>query len=369
MSDFFLTERGVRQGDPLSLLLYVFVAEVLALLVRADDGIEGISLPGSPKPLKIQQYADDFILFTKSGKSVESFFQKVDIFQKASGSVINVLKTRGLALGGFDPTTDTRLTDVTWTNNTGIKILGVTFYTRLNQTTNFNRLTALNKTDKNLNILGLRLVSLRGKAMLLNTLALSKIWFLANTLPIPEWVVQRLQTTIFENLWQKQRFNPIKKNTLFLPTRRLLSPKEQCFAIRHNTLFQMRERNTEDIHDCYYLTKYWLASSLVKFTDKNPNWNFLRKNNFLRHWDNKTSQYYQTTLQYLTEHQLLFEISHKTCKSLYTKITKNKKIVVASELYWSRITKTNLPWTLIWKRNFTLYAHGPTQNVLFPFST
>ena len=175
LSDFFLTERGVREVDQLLLLLYVFVAEVLALLVRGEDGIEGISLPDTPKPLKIQQYDGNSVLFTNSGKSVESFFKKVDIFQKASGSVINALKARGLALGGFDPTTDPRLTDVTWANNTGIKILGVTFYTRLNQTTNFNWLRTLNKTDKKLNISGLRLVSLRGKAMLLNTLVLSKL--------------------------------------------------------------------------------------------------------------------------------------------------------------------------------------------------
>ena len=172
LSDFFLTERGVRQGDPLSLLLYDFVAEVLALLVREDDGIEGITLPGTPKPLKIQQYADDSILFTKSSKSVENFFQKVDIFQKASGSVINALKTRGLALGGFDSTTDTRLTDVTWTKNTE------------------------KRAAKHL---GLVQDMVFGKHP-----------------PIPKWVVQSLHNTILKSL-AKATLQPNQKKHAFSP--------------------------------------------------------------------------------------------------------------------------------------------------------
>jgi len=52
LSVFFPTERGVRQGDPLSLLLYVFVAEALALVIRADNRIEGLPLPEHPNPSK-----------------------------------------------------------------------------------------------------------------------------------------------------------------------------------------------------------------------------------------------------------------------------------------------------------------------------
>ena len=236
--------------------MYVFVAETLALLVRTD---EGYPLPGTSKPLKIQQYADDSLLFAKNSQSVQYFFRKGDIFQKASGSIINASKTRGTALGGFEPSSDARLKDTTWTNGKGMKILGVTFYARLKQTISFNWVTTLNKIDKTLHFLRLRPVSLRGKA-----LGLSKAWFLANTLPMPEWVETRLHTTIFENLWQKQNYNPVKRGTLFLPTKSgglgVLSPKEQCLAIHLKTLFPVKQRSAGDTHDCHYLYKYWLAS-------------------------------------------------------------------------------------------------------------
>ena len=40
-------ERDVRQGDPVSPLLYVLCVEVLASLIRRSPAIEGFLLPGA----------------------------------------------------------------------------------------------------------------------------------------------------------------------------------------------------------------------------------------------------------------------------------------------------------------------------------
>ena len=47
----FSLSREVRQGCPLSPLLYVLVSEVLPVNVRANPAITGLSLPGVPAPL------------------------------------------------------------------------------------------------------------------------------------------------------------------------------------------------------------------------------------------------------------------------------------------------------------------------------
>jgi hypothetical protein len=43
-SKFFQVERGVRQGCPVSPLLFIVVAEVLACKIRADNTIQGITI-------------------------------------------------------------------------------------------------------------------------------------------------------------------------------------------------------------------------------------------------------------------------------------------------------------------------------------
>ena len=56
-------ERGVRQGCPLSPLLYCLVVETLGQAIRCDSSIEGLPIPGSRgKQSKVSQYADDTTL-------------------------------------------------------------------------------------------------------------------------------------------------------------------------------------------------------------------------------------------------------------------------------------------------------------------
>jgi hypothetical protein len=62
----FQTRRGVRQGDPLSLILFNIVVDMLAILInRAKLGgqISGVILNIIDDGLSILQYADDTILF------------------------------------------------------------------------------------------------------------------------------------------------------------------------------------------------------------------------------------------------------------------------------------------------------------------
>ena len=58
----FLTDeieiiRGVRQGDPLSSLLYVIIAEVLGNQIRSNQTMSGVTMRNIEQ--KILQYADD----------------------------------------------------------------------------------------------------------------------------------------------------------------------------------------------------------------------------------------------------------------------------------------------------------------------
>ena len=73
LSSFFSLSRGVRQGCPLSPLLYGLVAEVLACNILANPRIKGLCLPGSFEPLSpISQYADDTSLVVCSDDAIRA---------------------------------------------------------------------------------------------------------------------------------------------------------------------------------------------------------------------------------------------------------------------------------------------------------
>lgn len=100
LSRFFSLSRGVRQGCPLSPLLYVLVAEVLACSIRANARIKGLSLPGSSDPLSlISQYADDTSLVVCSDNAIPACFEVYDVHERGSGSKLNLSKSKGLWLG------------------------------------------------------------------------------------------------------------------------------------------------------------------------------------------------------------------------------------------------------------------------------
>ena len=97
LTHFFGLSRGVRQGCPLSPLLYVLYAEVLACSFRANPRIRGLLLPGASSPLSVvSQYADDTSLVVTTTDAIKAVFDTYAVFASGSGSRLNQVKSKGL---------------------------------------------------------------------------------------------------------------------------------------------------------------------------------------------------------------------------------------------------------------------------------
>ena len=90
-SGFFEIQRGVRQGCPLSLYLFVLSVEVLAKAIRENKSIRGIFV--NSREIKLSQYADD----TK--ESLRASLKTLDDFYEVSGLKLNDKKTEALRIG------------------------------------------------------------------------------------------------------------------------------------------------------------------------------------------------------------------------------------------------------------------------------
>ena len=70
-SDYVTLERGVRQGDPLSPNLFVVAVETLAIAVRQNTAMKGITF--GKDGTKLLQYADDTTAVLSDANSPASF--------------------------------------------------------------------------------------------------------------------------------------------------------------------------------------------------------------------------------------------------------------------------------------------------------
>jgi hypothetical protein len=70
ISESFIVIRGVRQGDPLSCLLFNLAIELLACLLR-DSEIKGVKVPGKDEELIVSLFADDTTIYLSSSNALE----------------------------------------------------------------------------------------------------------------------------------------------------------------------------------------------------------------------------------------------------------------------------------------------------------
>ena len=103
--------KGVRQGDPLSLYLFLLAVEPLVATINKDTRIEGLG-KGRKRNVKCPSYADGLTLTLIGSPSVCLAFEIIQRFSEATGLKSNMEKTQAMMVG-FSCTND-RLPSINW---------------------------------------------------------------------------------------------------------------------------------------------------------------------------------------------------------------------------------------------------------------
>ena len=210
MTKYLKVSRGVRQGCPLSPLLFVLAVEMLALKIRQDQLCRGIELPNGQNA-KISQCADDTTLILEDTTSLRNAMNIVNLFGVLSGLQLNKKKTKALWIAA---SSKNKIEPLKFQSpKDPIQFLG-SYLTAANNNNNFY--IKIRKMETKLNLWWSRDLTLYGRTMLAKSLGLSQLIYTASMLSVPETVIQQTQSKLFAFLWKNKR-DKIKRQVLFRP--------------------------------------------------------------------------------------------------------------------------------------------------------
>ena len=201
---------GIRQGCPLSMLLFVMATDVFAKKLLSTPTIQGLDLGNAS--LKLQQYADDTTLFLTSQSEISTALDLTQRFSRHSNLRLNPSKTT--ILSNSKPlalTTKSLLPEAKSLEES--KILGIRFsFTKPLSKQNWKIAVA-----KMRNIAyqhKKRKLTIFGKLQIIKTLILPHITHMARLFTCPKSTQNTISFILHKLLWSPHMLEPIKRSTL-----------------------------------------------------------------------------------------------------------------------------------------------------------
>ena len=215
ISDPFYVTRGVRQGDPMSCILFDLSIEPLAASIRASS-IRGINVPNLDEKVKVSLFADDTTVILTEHDSWSQLMDILDQWCETSGAKFNVEKTEVIPIGTQeyrDSLVRTRvMNDAGETvpqpihiarDRDATRILGAWVGNNVDPTEPWRKIVETIKKD--FKRWEARHPTLEGKRLIVQMIAGGKTQFLARAQGMPETIQDEIHRTITEFVWGKER--------------------------------------------------------------------------------------------------------------------------------------------------------------------
>lgn len=188
LSEAFPIERSVRQGDPLSMHLFVLYLQPLLKRLETVCG-----------PDLVVAYADDVSVIVTCKNRLERIREIFQRFERVSGARLSLEKSTSISVGY----TDDRPLTVPWLRcERTVRILGVTFANSIRVMNKLNWDALVGKFAHQVYLHSQRTLTLHQKVILLNVFITSKIWYLASLLAPTAAHTAKLTATMGSFLWR-----------------------------------------------------------------------------------------------------------------------------------------------------------------------
>ena len=207
-SETYSVLRGIRQGCPLSALLFVMAVELMANKVRENKEIKGLDIDGKGIDLKLLQYADDTLFYVSDINYFENILIELEVFGDVAGPKLNREKTVLIWIGTACQRWSLSCFGLHWTDEP-VKYLGHHIAPDLQCALKIDWQNNLEKMQKLLANWRKRNLTLFGRLTIIKSLAISQVIHLMIVDTIQSTFSIKLNSLIFK-FPQKSNIEKVK---------------------------------------------------------------------------------------------------------------------------------------------------------------
>ena len=201
---FFKSNRGLRQGDPLSPYLFVIAMNCLSLLLdkAAEEGKFGYHYACRDTKLTHLCFADDLLIFCDGSlQSVKNVLEVLESFKQLSGLSVSISKTCFFSSGVHQPEIDQIVSHCGLAKgNLPICYLGVPLCTKKLSIANCEPL--IQQVKNKINSWTAKSLSFAGRLLLINTVIAGISNFWCSTFTIPKSCIKIINSLCGAYLWK-----------------------------------------------------------------------------------------------------------------------------------------------------------------------
>ena len=251
---------SLRQGDPMAMPLFLINMEPLLLYIRRK--IKGVQVAAVKQ--KDEDYVDDINVISSCLRDLGLMDMAFFKYEALAGMVLN--RSRKSLIMGLGAWKGRHVWPLTWLQTVpSMKTFGIHFHPTYEETVQASWQACLTGVRKCLMSWASRaLPTLSQRVKVLETYALSKLWYLAQVIPLPQRICNQLDVMVRAFLW-KGRLEHLAYDELYAPPLEgglgLSNIKARCDALFVKQLCRILQ--SPGSHRDHL--KYWLGLKLRGF--------------------------------------------------------------------------------------------------------